>query len=241
MTPPKPSQRLAQCEPSVAIERDHRASGEHAVARQARALGTERAIRDALRAHLQLSCSYDPAARIVDELSLCQGAARVDLAVVNGSIAGYEIKSAADTLDRLARQRAVYNRALEFVVLVCAETHIVAARRRVPAWWGLWIASADASGPTPDVAMRFTELRQARPNPKLDVRATAELLWRDEAVALLRTHNRRVPPKSATRARVWDCLVRELTPEDLLAGVRCAIKVRSTWRVGAPPAQSAVT
>ncbi len=239
MTPHDRVGRLPDSEMSATSGRTARALGD--LTGDALALRTERPIRDALRAHLQRSCAYDPTARIVDELSLCTGAARVDLAVVNGSISGYEIKSAADTLNRLPRQRTVYNRALEFVVLVCDETHVAAARRRVPAWWGLWLAHADASGAMADVAMRFTELRRAMPNPKLDVRATAELLWRDEAVALLRAHDRRMPPKSATRARIWDRLVLELTPAELLAGVRTALKERSTWRVGAPPVRSAVT
>lgn len=40
---------------------------------------------------------------IVDELPICWGDARIDLAVINGRINGYEIKSDRDTLDRLVR------------------------------------------------------------------------------------------------------------------------------------------
>ena len=41
---------------------------------------------------------------VLNELGLLQGACRVDIAVVNGSLHGYEIKSEADTLDRLPYQ-----------------------------------------------------------------------------------------------------------------------------------------
>src|ERR1700674_1251921 len=65
-------------------------------------------IRAALRAKLHSIHSQDPETVVIDELSLCQGDARVDMAVVNGSLSGYEIKSDRDTLTRLPRQLAVY-------------------------------------------------------------------------------------------------------------------------------------
>src|SRR6187402_1509374 len=36
--------------------------------------------------------------RLLEELGLCQGDVRVDVAVVNGELSGYEIKSPSDTL-----------------------------------------------------------------------------------------------------------------------------------------------
>ena len=37
--------------------------------------------------------------RIIEELAVCDGEARVDVAVANGRLCGYEIKSDADTLE----------------------------------------------------------------------------------------------------------------------------------------------
>ena len=37
--------------------------------------------------------------RIVEELSVCDGEARVDVALINGKLCGYEIKSDRDTLE----------------------------------------------------------------------------------------------------------------------------------------------
>src|SRR5579859_6616820 len=73
---------------------------------------------------------------IVEELGLCQGIARVDLAVVNGSLHGYEIKSERDTLARLPGQTDIYNRALDFVTLVIAPIHSEKIGNIVPSWWG---------------------------------------------------------------------------------------------------------
>lgn len=75
-------------------------------------------IRRALRALLAEGHAGEPGARVVDELGIRQGSARVDLAVINGSINGFEIKSDADRLDRLGRQRDAYGTVLDTVTLV---------------------------------------------------------------------------------------------------------------------------
>ena len=67
-------------------------------------------IRPALLKWLSIRHAFEPGALIVEEFGLCQGAARVDVAVVNGSLNGYEIKSESDTLNRLHRQQDIYNR-----------------------------------------------------------------------------------------------------------------------------------
>src|SRR5579859_7106317 len=78
---------------------------------------------------------------IVEELGLCQGMARVDVAVVNGSLHGYEIKSERDTLFRLPGQRDVYNRALDFVTIIAASAHVEKIHEMIPRWWGIWKAA----------------------------------------------------------------------------------------------------
>ena len=45
---------------------------------------------------------------IINELGLLQGLCRVDVAVINGIIHGYEIKSEADTLERLPLQAKLW-------------------------------------------------------------------------------------------------------------------------------------
>src|SRR5437868_15105658 len=84
--------------------------------------------------------STEPDTLVVEELGLCQGIARVDLAVVNGNVHGYEIKSECDTLARLPGQISVYSRTLEFVTVITASAHIGNVRHRVPRWWGIWEA-----------------------------------------------------------------------------------------------------
>jgi len=53
-------------------------------------------IRRALLADVRQRHRDEPDTLIREELGVCQGIARVDLAVVNGSVHGYEIKSEQD-------------------------------------------------------------------------------------------------------------------------------------------------
>src|SRR5690348_12382197 len=81
----------------------------------------------------------------VDELGLC-GQVRVDVAVVNGALSGYELKSENDTLRRLPTQVEVYSRVLDFATLVVAKKHAGHARAGLPSWWGLIEAESAADG-----------------------------------------------------------------------------------------------
>jgi hypothetical protein len=107
--------------------------------------------------------------------------ARADLAVVNGVMHCYEIKSRFDKLDRLANQVPSYSGVFDQVTLVAANAHLEKARGLVPKWWGIMSAS-ERNG---EVILR--KLRAARPNPSLNAQALASMLWKDEAYRLLRS------------------------------------------------------
>jgi len=74
---------------------------------------------------------------IIDELGLAHARSRIDLAVFNGHLHGYEIKSASDALDRLLRQLATYVYSLQKLTLVVATRHLDAASTIAPKWCGL--------------------------------------------------------------------------------------------------------
>ena len=187
-------------------------------------------IRRALRTEKRLHYG-EPDTRVVEELGLCQGIARVDIAVVNGSIHGYEIKSEHDTLARLAGQIEIYNQALDFVTIVTAPAHgdkvIVGT---VPNWWGVWIAELV------DGRTRFDVVREARKNKDVVPFAMAQLLWRAEALLALEERSLAEGVRSRPRKELWYRLVSELPFEELSAIVRETLKLRgSTWRSGELP------
>ena len=61
-------------------------------------------IRRQLRCRLEQEFGNDANALILDELGVCCGRVRADMAVVNGELKGFEIKSDQDTLLRLRSQ-----------------------------------------------------------------------------------------------------------------------------------------
>ena len=98
-------------------------------------------IRTALHAtEINRLCAADPSSRVVDELGIFEGACRMDVAVINGELHGYEIKSALDTLDRLPSQQSYYNQVFDRITLVADGCHIKKAMEIVPPSWGLIVA-----------------------------------------------------------------------------------------------------
>lgn len=59
-----------------------------------------------------------PNTLVVNELGLSHAKVRIDVAVINGCVHGYEIKSSLDTLNRLPAQLELYSQCLERLTLV---------------------------------------------------------------------------------------------------------------------------
>lgn len=97
----------------------------------------EHAIRSALKGrHLRHHHGRDDVL-MIDELGLRHAQGRVDLAVFNGHLHGYEIKSSGDTLERLPRQLSIYSDSLQKLTLVVATRHLDATAAMVAEWCGL--------------------------------------------------------------------------------------------------------
>src|SRR6266511_1000958 len=141
----------------------------------------EHRLREALKRRLEVEHAGRPDTLVIEELGLRHGLARIDLAVVNGSLHGFEIKSGSDRLSRLPTQARVFSEVLDRVTLVLAERHVAGALQVVPEWWGLLTATCG------DDEVVFSELRNGGTNPAPDQVALAKLLWRDEALAFLNT------------------------------------------------------
>ena len=158
---------------------------------------------------------------VVQELGLRRSDAIVDVAVVNGSLHGYEIKSDADTLRRLARQVKVYGQILDRATLVVGRQHLVAARRMVPRWWGLIVVDAGHRGAA------LLSVRGNRENPARDARSLAELLWLDEARELLAARGALRGFRDKPRPAVWDRLCEVYSLDEVAAEVRARLKARA--------------
>lgn len=158
------------------------------------------------------------------EWSIGVGATRVDVAAINGRIIGCEVKSARDNFGRLPSQVELYSAVLDTAVLaVEGSTAAERARDLVPNWWGIWVARAAKSGAVLEV------VREAGPNPAPDPLSIAQLLWRDEAYAVLHCRDLSTGLRRATRWRLWEALAEQVPLPDLQREVREVIKARPDW------------
>jgi hypothetical protein len=185
-------------------------------------------IRRQLRHRLEDEFGTDPTALILDELGVCCGRVRMDMAVVNGELKGFEIKSDQDTLLRLRSQASVYCKVFDTISLVVAAKHLEKARRIVPSWWGILVAENSANSD-----LNIGSYRPEKPNPKPDPMAIAQLIWRDEAFQLLKAHNFHSGLRKKPRKFLWTALVKNFPLEYLQMLVRTQLKARCDWRPAA--------
>jgi len=165
----------------------------------------------------------DPNTRVIDELALC-GRVRVDVAVVNGYLAGFELKSERDNLRRLPTQVEVYSQVLDRATLVVAERHHGHAVDLLPEWWGVMIASHAGDGVRLDVE------RVGEVNGSVDPLAIVSLLWHAETLELLESIDAADGVRSKPRAAAWQRLVEAVETHELQGLVRNRLKARQGWR-----------
>lgn len=170
--------------------------------------------------------------RILDELDIA-GQVRVDTVVLNGSFAGFEIKSASDTLRRLPRQVEVYSQVLDYATLVVADNHAAKARTLLPQWWGIIEATSTADG------VRLRTRRRARRNTTVDAMTLCTLLWRQETLAELELHGAAAGVRSKPNWVLWERLAESVDTETLRGVVRERLKARSEWRAATPSPRGA--
>lgn len=165
-----------------------------------------------------------PGSRVVDELELLRGVVRVDVAVINDMLHGYEIKSAADNLMRLPTQQEHYGKVFEKMTLVADERHIEEAVKIVPQYWGLIAVGMKDGKP------HSYEVWPAMTNRSLDKLALAQLLWRDESLELLDYFDLATGIKSKPKKILWQTLARNLTVEQLKTFVCFKLRSRKGWK-----------
>jgi hypothetical protein len=140
-------------------------------------------VRVALRHRLVADHGGDPNTRIIEEMGIWAASVRIDIAVINGQMHGYELKSASDTLQRLPDQAALYNQVFDLVTLVTAENHYSKAVKEIPDWWGICIAVSERDG-TVTLHKERGEITNIRYVPL----QLARLLWRSELLDVLESY-----------------------------------------------------
>ena len=175
-------------------------------------------IRRVLLADLRLQYNHPEHDLIVEEFG-CK-TARADVAVINGSLHAFEIKSDSDSLERLPSQIEAYKGVFEYVTLVCGCRLLDRARWSVPEWWGLQRAEQRGGR----VILR--KLRSPKLNPSQDSLALAKMLWKTEAVACLRRNGHRAVTSKDTAEAISRVVADKIPVRVLTDEVRHAIKAR---------------
>jgi hypothetical protein len=148
-------------------------------------------------------------------------AARIDIAVVNGALHGFEIKSDCDSLDRLSTQIAEYGKIFDFVTLVVGRKLLDYGKAEIPKWWGVMLATGDAGC---DVSLQ--KIRGPKKNPARERAALAQMLWKDEALRCLRRFGHRTVTTRNCAADVWGEASRLLDIDTLAEEARNVIRAR---------------
>ncbi len=162
--------------------------------------------------------------RIIPEMAICDGKARVDIAVANGNLYGYEIKSDADTLDRLAVQLECYNRTFDKAFIVVGSKFEDTIEKHVSPWWGIYVIKQLKNG-----MVRLSKRREAKTNPEVDTSALLELLWRDETALLLNSNG--ITGISKMNRRILRRMALEIiSKQDIHNYCRETLKYRNEWR-----------
>ena len=167
----------------------------------------------------------DPNVRVVEEMGLEHGSCRVDIAVVNGFIHGFEIKSDADSLDRLPRQVDAYSRSLDRATLVVGEGHLAAAETMLPQWWGIKVVRRGKKG-----GLQLFTHRPLQNNPNPSLFHMAPLMWRSDVVEVLREAGASRRELGLKRAELYKQLVETLPSVEVRRTIRAALKSRENWR-----------
>jgi hypothetical protein len=186
---------------------------------------TDSDIRSALHAKRLRRAKSDPDTLVIDELGLAHAKCRIDVAVINGCIHGYEIKSAKDTLDRFVNQIDTYRQTLQKLTIVAAPKHVAGIMSHAPEWCGVIEAELGPRG-----GISFQVLRNATANPEIDPVMMAHLLWRNEVIDLLGQAG--YAPKDLRRPRkqLYEMLCEVMTLREITASIRAFMVQRQTWR-----------
>ena len=112
-------------------------------------------------------------ARMIEEKQMGRSRAAIVM-VLQGELAGIEIKSDADTYARLKRQVKDYDRFFDRNYVVAGSTHAMHIGEHVPEYWGIISVEQMEEG------VDFYMIREAARNPKMELELKLRILWRPE-------------------------------------------------------------
>ncbi|WP_394531812.1 hypothetical protein C1N83_00135 [Priestia aryabhattai] len=182
-------------------------------------------IRAVLIKELENQYSNDLDTKIVHEMGILHGQTRVDIAVINGVLHGYEIKSESDTLARLPTQMIDYNKVFDRMTIVVQRNYLNKVRDIIPSWWGITLVTRYRG----ELHLRI--LRKGKFNPNVDPFSLSHLLWRREALDILKERGLQRGYLSKPRDEIYRKICSSITLSEIKLIVNQQLKRRESWKV----------
>jgi hypothetical protein len=189
---------------------------------RARTLLNDSAIRRALC--LSLQTSLREGELLLEELGLCEHTARADVAVLGDRFQGFEIKGETDSLRRLSTQLDVYQQVFDSITVVTTEGFLQPVKKVVPRSCGIICATMTRC------RVILNTVRPAVQQNQTDPANMVQLLWREEALAILDGLGAISDFKRRPRAVIWQEVVDQLSLTELRAAIVTALSLRSAWK-----------
>lgn len=144
--------------------------------------------------------------RIIEEKTM--GKSRADVVMVaEDALVGIEIKSDADTYDRLERQVKDYNAFFDYNIAAVGTSHAAHIAEHIPSWWGI-ITVEEIEGKAD-----LYYYRKMQQNPKsVDLKKQLSFLWRPE-LAHIQEINGMAKYKEKSKRFVAEQILEKIEPE----------------------------
>ena len=182
-------------------------------------------IRRALHTKFLRKFHEEPDTLVIDELGLEHGKCRADIAVINGHLEGFEVKSNADTLQRLSHQILSYNAVFDHSSIVVEDRYLDDVIRIVPNWWGIIQVTSSYCE-----ELHFRIVRPSIQNINTNNYAVAQLLWRNEAQEILFNLGVTGSQLRQKRSVLYRAIIEMMDANELRKVVRQYLKNRQNWR-----------
>nr|WP_285842832.1 sce7726 family protein [Rummeliibacillus stabekisii] len=166
--------------------------------------------------------------RVIEELTICNGAVRVDVALANGVFHGFEIKSDLDTLERLPKQVECYDTTFDKNTIIVGERFVDKIEQHVPKHWGIEIAYLNKFG---NVTLK--KIRRCGSNKSVEFKSLLDLLWNNELKNLLKDHKIKGYSKMK-REDLHLAVIENIPFKSVKDYTRETLKTRIGWRADLP-------
>lgn len=186
-----------------------------------------------IRQHLHentLAQRFKPSdTRIINEMGILWGEARIDIAVINCALHAFEIKSEVDTLNRLEKQYSEYRKVFDYLNIVIHESKLNTLNknyRKTIQNWGIYVVHGDKTN------LKIDLKEKAVKNNNTDILSVCHLLWKNEAIELLKSIQITKGISSMDKRTLYNTLIQHYKKEELTEKIRGTLKKRASWKVG---------